>query len=258
MLMRSTLMAAAALAGSSLAVQAETVAALVGPDSFVVVDTAEKRAGKPVKITGMPGPVAGFDVRPADGMLYAVGADGTVATVDPKTGQATVKAKLEMMLPASVAAAVDFNPAADRLRIIGEDGTSLRANVDDGKVTKDGSLRYADGDANKGKTPKVVAVAYSNSFKGTKETALYDIDAANGTYAKQAPPNDGILNTLGAVGAKIAAFDIVSDGQGGNTGWVMVGAMLHQIDLASGALGAGIKIEGVSGTVRDIAVLSKG
>lgn len=258
MMMRSTLMAAAALAASSLAAQAETVAALVGPDSFVVVDTAEKRAGKPVRITGMPGPVAGFDVRPADGLLYALGADGTIATVDPKTGQATVKTKLEMMLPAGVAAAVDFNPAADRLRIISEDGTSLRANVDDGKVTKDGSLRYADGDANKGKTPKVVAIAYSNAFKGTKETALYDIDAANGTYAKQAPPNDGILNTLGPVGAKVDAFDIVSDGQGGNTGWVMVGAMLHKIDLATGALAAGIKIEGVSGTVRDIAVLSKG
>ena len=71
--------------------------------------------------------------------------------------------------PAS-GATVDFNPVADRLRVIGSDGTSLRVNVDDGKVIKDGSLKYADTDANKGKTPKIMAGAYTNSVKGTKET----------------------------------------------------------------------------------------
>lgn len=54
-------------------------------------------------------------------------------------------------------ATVDFNPVADRLRIIGSNGINLRANVDDGKVTKDGELRFAESDQMKGKTPKVVA-----------------------------------------------------------------------------------------------------
>src|SRR5829696_5404805 len=64
---------------------------------------------------------------------------------------------------------------ADRLRVIGADGTNLRINVDDGAVTKDGNLKFADTDMHKGETPKVVAGAYSNSLKSTKETALYDI-----------------------------------------------------------------------------------
>src|SRR5947199_142524 len=82
----------------------------------------------------------------------------------------------------------------------------------------DGKLKYADGDASKGKTPRAVAAAYTNSFAGTKETALYDIDVANGMLVKQAPPNDGILNTIGALGVKLdggVAFDIAADGKGG-------------------------------------------
>ena len=70
------------------------------------------------------------------------------------------------MLPAGAMATVDFNPAADRLRIIGSDGTNLRANVDDGKVTKDGQLKFADSDMHKGKTPKVVAGAYTEFDEG--------------------------------------------------------------------------------------------
>ena len=80
-----------------------------------------------------------------------------------------MKSKLSETLKAGVTVTVDFNPAADRLRILTSEGTSLRVNVDDGKATVDGSHKYKDGDANAGKTPKVVAGAYSNSWKGTKE-----------------------------------------------------------------------------------------
>lgn len=110
---------------------------------------------------------------------------------------------LRRMSLAGASATVDFNPVADRLRVIGSDGTSLRVNVDDGKVVKDGSLKYADGDANKGKAPKVMAGAYTNSVKGTKETTLLNIDTTTGALVKQAPPNDGILNTVGTLGPKV-------------------------------------------------------
>src|SRR6185503_17346688 len=124
--------------------------------------------------------VVGIDVRPADGMLYAVTADGGIYTVDAKTGAATMKSKLSETLKAGVTVTVDFNPVADRMRLMGSDGTSLRVNVDDGKVTVDGSHKYKDGDANAGKTPKVVAGAYTNSWKGTAATTLFNIDAATG------------------------------------------------------------------------------
>ena len=245
----------ATLLGTAAA-RAEVVAALVGDATLAHVDTAARKVVKSVTITGVGGRVLGIDVRPADGLLYAVAADGSVVTVDPASGQATPKSKLDTTLPAGVAATVDFNPVADRLRIIGSDGTNLRANVDDGKVTKDGQLRFADADAMKGKAPKVVAGAYINAVKGAKETVLYDIDAS-GTLLRQAPPNDGVLNTVGALGtlADTVAFDIQADGQGGNQAWAMVGDALHRVDLASGKGEMVARIAGVSGTVRDIAVL---
>jgi hypothetical protein len=252
-----TTFAAAALAVSlPAAAQAAQIAALWGDNSISIIDTDAKKVTKTWKVSGVNGRVVGVDVRPADGMLYGVFADGTVATIDLASGKATMKSKLETMLSAGTMATVDFNPAADRLRVIGSDGTNLRANVDDGKVIKDGTLKYADGDANNGKMPKVVAGAYSNSFKGTKETALYDIDAATASFVKQAPPNDGVLNTLGQIKVNgNSAFDIWSDGRGGNEGWLLAGGMLHRVDIATGKTTAVGKVNGVNGQVRDIAVL---
>jgi hypothetical protein len=221
-------------------------------------DTKTLAAGKSMPITGASGRIAGIDMRPSDGLLYGVSMDGTVYTIDARTGQATMKVKLETMLAAGVKATIDFNPAADRLRIIGSDGTSLRANVDDGKVTKDGSLKYAEGDKAAGKTPMVTAGAYSNSVKGTKETALYDIDSAMGTFLKQAPPNDGILVTMGSLGikAETIAFDIATDASGKNTGFAIVGDTLHTVDIATGAATVTGKVKGLPAGVRDVAVIA--
>ncbi|WP_127090428.1 DUF4394 domain-containing protein [Aquabacter cavernae] len=238
------------------AAHAQSVAALTGDDTIVMVDAAAKKAEKSWKVTGITGKILGIDVRPADGMLYAVVDDGSIVTIDTATGKATQKAKLESMLPAGVVATVDFNPVADRLRLIGSDGTNLRVNVDDGKVIRDGNLNFSGTDTMKEAKPSIVAGAYTNSVKGTKETALFDIDAS-GTLVKQAPPNDGVLNTVGKLGmsGKGAAFDIVSDGSGGNAAWLMSGDTLYKVDLTSGTATAAGKIAGLSGTVRDIAIL---
>ncbi|MGE0718475.1 MAG: DUF4394 domain-containing protein [Alphaproteobacteria bacterium] len=250
------LLATTALAGVA---RAETVAALVGDRTLAVVDTGTKKVVKSMTVSGIKGRLAGIDVRPADGMLYGLVEDGTVVTIDWKTGKATMRSKLEQMVPPGVAATVDFNPVADRLRVMGADGTNLRANVDDGKVVRDGQLKFAETDMHKGETPMVVAGAYTNSFKGTKETALYDIDGKIGGLLKQAPPNDGVLSAIGKLGVKAdkPAFDIASDGMGGNAAWLMAGGTLYSVDLATGKATMAAKIAGAKGTVRDIAVLPK-
>ena len=258
--MRRSLLAFTLLAGSALAgpAVAQTIAALVGDDTLVHVDATARKAVKTVKVTGISGRLLGIDVRPADGILYGVVSDGAVVTIDPQTGAATAKSKLDAMLPAGVAATVDFNPAADRLRIIGQDGTNLRANVDDGKVTRDGSLKFAESDAMKGQTPKVVAGAYTNSVKGSKETTLFDIDAT-GAVLRQAPSNDGVLNTVGQTGmaSDTVAFDILSDGEGGNAAWAMTGGTLYRIDLGSGKATEVGPVTDLGGPVRDIAILPR-
>jgi hypothetical protein len=259
MINRKSLIAAAVVAGSigfASAASAQSIVALVGNNTLTVVDFKTKKAASTVQVKGVQ--LIGIDVRPADGMLYGVTTDGQVGTLDAKTGVFTKKADLSEKLKAGVTATIDFNPAADRLRIMGSDGTSHRANVDDGKVTVDGSHKYADADAMKGKTPRVIAGSYSNSIKGTKETALYNIDAANGNLVRQAPPNDGVLNTIGSLGIKLngpAAFDIQAAGEGDNTAWLFNGGTLYKVDLKTGKATAAGQLA-IKGQVTDIAYMN--
>jgi Domain of unknown function (DUF4394) len=256
-MMKPLALAAAVSLSAIGAVQAQTVVGLVGDDTLAMVDVAAKKAAGTMKVSGISGSILGIDVRPADGMLYALISDGSIVTIDPASGKATMKSKLDTMLPSGTMATVDFNPAADRLRVIGSDGTNLRANVDDGKVTKDGQLKVADADMHKGKTPRIVAGAYTNSMKGAKETTLFDIDAS-GALVKQAPPNDGVLNSVGMLGMEAGnvAFDIVA-GDAMSEGWLMSGKTLYKVDLATGKASEVGMIAGVDGTVRDIAAMPK-
>jgi 3D (Asp-Asp-Asp) domain-containing protein len=228
---------------------------LVDGKSIVTIDPASWKVTSRVDIKGS-GPLSGIDVRPADGMLYGVAVDGTIVTVDVKTGQATMKSKMSESLKPDVSATIDFNPVADRLRVMGSDGTSLRVNVDDGKAMVDGSHKYKDGDANAGKSPKVVAGAYTNSWKGTKATTLYNVDAATGALVTQAPPNDGVLNSVGSLGMPVSgpiAFNIVSTGEDKNDAWLVAGGALYSVDLKSGKTSMVGKIEGLGGSLVDIA-----
>ncbi|MFN3745944.1 MAG: DUF4394 domain-containing protein [Hyphomicrobiaceae bacterium] len=236
---------------------AATVAGLVDGNSIAWIDTDAKKVTGMVALDG-GATLVGFDVRPSDGRLYGVTPDGAIVIVDAKTGKWEKKSQLSEKLPAGATVAVDFNPAADRLRIVASNGMSLRVNVDDGKAIVDGSLKYAETDPNKGKMPKVAAIGYTNSVVGTKETALYDIDVASGMLLKQAPPNDGIVSGIGKLGIALdgpIGFDIWTDGKGGNVGWLLVGGNLHTVDIATGAAKFVGAIAGLKGKVIDIAIL---
>jgi hypothetical protein len=237
------------------AAQAATIVGLVDGKTLVWIDPATKAVKGKADIKGATN-IVGIDVRPADGMLYAVSADGTISTVDPKTGQATMKSKLSETLKAGVTVTVDFNPVADRLRILTSEGVSLRVNVDDGKAVVDGALKYKDGDPMAGKPAKVIAGAYSNSLNPKPAgTALYDIDAA-GNLLTQAPPNDGILKTVGALGVKLdgpVAFNIVASAPDKNDAWLITGGAVYSVDLKTGKATMAGKIGGLSGSLTDIA-----
>ncbi len=87
--------------------------------------------------------LVGIDYRVQDGRLYGVGDAGGVYTVAGTT--ATPVSRLSTAL-SGTAFGVDFNPAANRLRIISDTGQSLRHNIDDGATAgttvTDGSLTY--------------------------------------------------------------------------------------------------------------------
>jgi hypothetical protein len=146
--------------------------------------------------------VVGIDVRPANGRLYALTTAGRLLIVDPATGATSGAVTLVADpadttspyagLAAGVPHTVDFNPVADRLRVIASTGANLRINVDTGATTTDGTINRAIG------TPTVVGGAYTNSFAGTTATALYDLEANADVLALQSPPNDGTLVNVGA------------------------------------------------------------
>jgi DNA-binding beta-propeller fold protein YncE len=253
---------ALALAGTILAAplfasaaSAASIIGLVDGKTIVIIDPATRKVTAEASVKG--GPLLGFDMRPADGALYGILADGSIVMVDPKTGQTTAKSKLSEPFKAGTDVTFDFNPAADRLRLMNSDGTSLRINVDDGKVTVDGSHKFKDGDANAGKTPKVVAGAYSNSLNPKPAaTALYNIDATTWSLVTQAPPNDGVLNTVGPLGITAAApiaFNIVASAGDKNDAWLATGGNLYAVDLKTGKATLAGKLEGLKGKLTDIA-----
>jgi hypothetical protein len=253
-ILNTALLAAALLL--PMAAQASTIVVLSGDNTLSMFDTTAKAVTATMTLRNAEGRLIGIDVRPADGMLYGLMADGTVVTID-KAGMATKKAKLETMLKSGTAGTINFNPVADRLRVIGADGTNLRANVDDGKVTTDGMLKFAETDMHKGETPMIAAAAYTNAVKGAKETALYNIDIKISGLLKQAPPNDGILGAVGKLGAmpKSVAFDIETNAAGANTAWLVADGTLHTVDLATGKATTAGAIKGIPAGVRAMAVL---
>jgi hypothetical protein len=231
------------------------IVGLVDGKSIVTIDPASRKVASKADIKGAD-KIVGIDVRPADGMLYGIAVDGSLVAIDAKSGQATAKSKLSEKFKPDVVTIVDFNPVVDRIRVMTSEGSNLRVNPEDGKWMSDGSHKFKDGDANAAKKPKIVAGAYTNSWKGTKATTLYNIDAATGSLVTQNPPNDGVLNTVGPLGVKVdgpVGFNIVSTGEDKNDGWMVSGGALYSVDLKTGKATMVGKIEGLSGNVTDIA-----
>jgi len=234
-----------------------TLVALVEGRWLVTIDTESRAVTGAAELSGVES-LVGIDRRSSNGLLYGVTPDGWLVTLDAATGKATPVVMLDNNLPAGVAAIVDFNPKADKLRLMGSDGTNLRADPESGKVTVDGSLAFEAADMHAGETPAVVAAAYTNARGKPEETAMYDIDSTIVALIQQVSPNDGTLKAVGKLGIDAAqhyAFDIHTDAGGANTGWLVADGTLYRVDLASGAASAEGAIEGLPGAVSDIAAV---
>jgi hypothetical protein len=155
--------------------------------------------------------IVGIDFRPADLELYAVGSTSRLYTIDTETGAATLVAELSTGLSGEKFG-IDFDPVADRLRIVSEVAENLRVDPANGNVTADANLAYAPADAYAGQSPYVVALGNSNDLAGAARTTLYAIDATYDSLAIMDPPNNGTLTTVGALGFDAgidSALDIV-------------------------------------------------
>ncbi|MFB7545978.1 DUF4394 domain-containing protein [Streptomyces zaomyceticus] len=189
---------------------------LVGFDVRDPADTWSLR-----KINGLQGDskLVGIDFRVQNGKLYGVGDKGGVYTLN-SDAKAVKVSQLTVALQGRHFG-VDFNPAANRLRVISDTGQNLRHNIDDPAAPKtttvDGTL------TNPTMPPStalgVTGAAYTNNdLDATTATTLFDIDTTNDRVSLQSPANAGTLAPTGNLGVNAgpsAGFDIyyqASDG----------------------------------------------
>ncbi|MGH8033533.1 MAG: DUF4394 domain-containing protein [Luteimonas sp.] len=138
--------------------------------------------------------VVGIDYRVQDGLLYAVGNAGGVYLLNTATAAATLVNRLSVAMDGT-AFGVDFNPAADRLRIVSNTGQNLRHNVNSGGVTlTDTALAYTVGMP----ATAVTGAAYTNNdLDANTATSIFDIDTALDQVVLQSPANGGTLAATG-------------------------------------------------------------
>lgn len=229
-----------AIRGVALApVAAPVIAALTTSNGLITVAANAPNTlitNVPV-ITGLNGPttspteqILGMDYRPQDGLLWGVSSAGRLYTIVPATGAATFRVALPAPVATAIAGSaslvVDFNPVANRLRVITPSGANFRIAAVDvpavgatpavaaGTTVTDGSINRVGGAAS-----TVLAGAYTNSFAGAASTQLFDLDGTADFLALQTPPNDGTLVNQGTLGlgldiSSFAGFDIAG-GQNG-------------------------------------------
>lgn len=159
--------------------------------------------------------LVGIDFRVQNGKLYGVGNMGGVYILSTADASATLVNRLSVAL-SGTSFGVDFNPAADRLRVTSDNGQNLRHNVNAGGVTVvDGTLSYTPTPPATATTATgIVGSAYTNNdLDANTATTLYALDSKLDQIALQVPANAGTLNATGklTINAGLASgFDIYS------------------------------------------------
>ncbi|MFD5142302.1 DUF4394 domain-containing protein [Streptomyces sp. NPDC058401] len=252
----AAVLAAPALAGADGHRPAERTAS--GPALHAIGLTSDQRlvefaVDKPGrtwdlgKVSGLSGDmkIVGIDFRVQNEKLYGVGDRGGVYTLSTESASAVKVSQLTVALTGSYFG-VDFNPAANRLRVISDTGQNLRHNIDDTAAplttTVDGTL------TNPTVPPStalgVTGAAYTNNdLNAATATTLFDLDTMADRISLQSPANAGSLSPTGNLGVDAgpaAGFDIhYSAEKSANSGYAALGTAgarrLYGINLLTGA-----------------------
>jgi hypothetical protein len=167
----------AVLALSASSLKAETLLGLTNEGNLVRFSaTNPGMFGNQVAVSGlqMGERLLGIDTRAADGKLYGIGSSNRVYQINRSNGVATEVG----MGPFAGSLSgnffgMDFNPVADRIRVVSSTGQNLRLNPNDGAlVATDTDLTYAMGM----QSPTIYGTAYENSVPGAMTTRQFFID----------------------------------------------------------------------------------
>ncbi|MFD9517881.1 DUF4394 domain-containing protein [Streptomyces sp. NPDC059979] len=193
--------------------------------------------------------LVGIDFRVQNEKLYGVGDRGGIYTLSTSNARATKVSQLTVAL-SGTRFGVDFNPAANRLRVISDTGQNLRHNIDDPTAPT-----AVDGTLTNPTTPPstamgVTGAAYTNNdLDAATATSLFDLDTTADRISLQSPANAGTLAPTGNLGVNAgpdAGFDIYHDAKAGtNKGFAAINAGrgygLYAINILTGrATGQGM------------------
>jgi len=174
-------------------------------------------------VTGLVGDtkLVGIDHRVQNGLMYGLGEKGGIYTITtPPTTSSVVVTKVSQLQVALYGTSfdIDFNPAADRLRVISNNGQNLRHNLNDGTTVTDSALNLPPLTT---AATGVTGAAYTNNdLVGSTGTTLTDVDTYNDQIVIQSPPNAGNLVPTGLLGFDAnleAGYDIFSTTTNGKT-----------------------------------------
>ncbi len=164
--------------------------------------------------------IVGIDFRPADFMLYALGYNPNnmeyqLYTINTMTAAATAVNTMPGMIDLgnTTNIAFDFNPVADRIRVIGgKNGNNYRLNPANGNIAvTDTAMAYLGTDANAGVMPKIGSCAYTNSYPNTTGTQLFALDDSLGLFVNVTSPNGGTISTVSSLTMTVNPADMSTD-----------------------------------------------
>lgn len=184
------------------------------------------------------GGIVDIDFRGSNNKLYGLSGTGAASTISISNGLIT-----PLFTPSHSLGTVtgfDFNPTADRMRIIGGGVNNFRM-VPDGiaGMTAGTVVNGAGGGDGVFGTPVSVTlldVAYTNPFNGIAGTSLFSIGSDGILYNHPASgaPQFNTLSAVGPLGISLAG-DIGFDIDASGTGYLVSGNSLYTVNLASGA-----------------------
>jgi hypothetical protein len=179
-----------------------------------------------------------IDFYQVNGALFGFASSGNLYRINPFTGVATLDVSPQMSIGTAVSA--DFNPMADRARIISAGNQNYRLTpsvqtpgpANPGAVTFDGNFAFAPGSGMG--TPNLLGAAYTNPFDGTGSTSLYTVDM-NNLYLNTVGPQFNTLTLVGSLGITLnglVGFDI---SQASGLAFLSNNDSLYTVNLQTGA-----------------------
>jgi Domain of unknown function (DUF4394)/PEP-CTERM motif len=225
---RIMVLAASAMLSISGAANAASIIGITETNNLVTFDSSNPGSfTSSVAINGTSATFLAIDVRDSNGLLYGLGDDLAIYTINQFTGLATALGGPLAITGTNFG--FDFNTVVDAIRIVSNNGSNYVANANTGTLNGTFTpVAFAAGDPNAGMTPVVTANGYIHG-----SASQFAISTGQDVLVTQAN-NLGTLNTVGSLGVAIgprASFDVGFD----RVGYLADVNRFYTVNLNTGA-----------------------